>query len=252
MVTGGSRGIGRAVARMLVDEGVDVAILARTEGTLHSTADELRAASGRNVFAVSADTRDRSAVEAAFAHAAQALGSIDILVNCAAVPGGKAARRLTEVDEADLLDEFSTKYLGYLRCIRAAIPYMQNNRWGRVVSIGGYSARKAGSYVAGFRNLSLAHMARTLAHEFGADGITVNVIHPAAVRTETWVAEKAGQLGVTPEEYERMVASGNAVGRMVRPPEVAAAAIFLASEPAAAITGEVLVVSGGEGQAVHG
>src|ERR1700683_2579832 len=116
IVTGGSRGIGKAIARQLAEEGVDVVISARGKGQLEATAAELSAATGRRVIAVVADTQDKSAVDALVASAVAQLGGIDILVNNAAIPGGVSnAARLDQVVDSEVLQDIDVKVVGYLR-----------------------------------------------------------------------------------------------------------------------------------------
>ena len=133
LVTGGSRGIGKAVARALLLEGAQVAILARNAERLAATVAELVNETGGKVVAVVADTIDDAQVARALAEAVLALdGGIDILVNAAAEPGGYAAPpRLHEIDAEIFQREMDTKVMGYIRCARAVAPYMQAQRWGR-------------------------------------------------------------------------------------------------------------------------
>jgi NAD(P)-dependent dehydrogenase (short-subunit alcohol dehydrogenase family) len=162
------------------------------------------------------------------------------------------------VDE-DLLNDFDVKYMGALRCARAAIPYLQEQGWGRIINISGTNARTAGNLSGGARNVSLVHFTKTLAMQLGRYGITVNCIHPGVTRTERTpglLAARAAQLGIAPEEVERRDFApdsprGNAIGRMVDASEIAYLTAFLASDKAWAITGELVVANGGVGQAVY-
>jgi NAD(P)-dependent dehydrogenase (short-subunit alcohol dehydrogenase family) len=162
------------------------------------------------------------------------------------------------VDE-DLLHDFNVKYVGALRCARAAIPYLKEQGWGRIINISGTNGRTAGNLSGGARNVALVHFTKTLAMQLGRFGITVNCIHPGITRTERTpglLAARAKQLGITPEEVEgRDFAPdsprGNAINRMVDASEIAYVAAFLASDKAWAITGELVVANGGVGQAVY-
>src|SRR6476659_11323146 len=125
LVTGGSRGIGKAIARELAREGADVAIVARDAVALAATAAELRAETGRRIAALTADTGDDASVERMVAEAVAALGRIDILVNCAARPGGQAPPpALADITDAIFWDDVNVKVLGYLRCAREVAPHM--------------------------------------------------------------------------------------------------------------------------------
>jgi len=261
IVTGGSRGIGKAIARELAREGVDVAIIARTETDLAATARELATETNRRIIPLVADVTSRAQVEQMVAEAAGQMGGVDILVNSGSAPGGSATAigPIETVVDEDLIQDFNIKYVGALRCSRAVLPLMQKQRWGRIINISGANARNAGNLSGGARNGAMVHMTKTLAVQFGRFGITVNCIHPGTTRTERTprlVAARAAELGVSPEEAERRDLApdsprGNAICRMVDASEIAFLAAFLASEKAWAVTGEVIAATGGAGRAVY-
>lgn len=141
IVTGGSMGIGRAVARELAREGVEVAICARRLELLEEAAAELALETGTRVVPVQTDTTISESVESMVAATVATLGRVDILVNCAAVPGGLVQGPLAEASDEALLEDINTKVVGYLRCAKAVAPHMQRQGWGRIVNIGGLSAR---------------------------------------------------------------------------------------------------------------
>ena len=261
IVTGGSLGIGRAIARELAREGVDVAIVARSKDQLDTTARELSAETGRRVLPLVADVTNRAQVDGMVAQAAAQLGGLHILVNSGSPPGGSAGATgpIESVVDEDLLHDFNVKYVGALRCARAAIPYLKEQKWGRIINISGTNARNAGNLSGGARNTSLVHMTKTLAVQLGRFGITVNCIHPGTTRTERTprlLAARAKELGVTPEEAERRDFAedsprGNAICRMVDAAEIAYVTAFLASDKAWAVTGELVVATGGAGRSVY-
>src|SRR6266702_6157559 len=207
LVTGGSLGIGKAIALELAREGVDVAIVARTKDRLEAAARELEGQTGRRVLPLVADVTSKEQVDRAVAQAADQLGGVHILVNSGSPPGGSATATgpiETVVDE-DLLHDFNVKYVGALRCARAVLPHMKEHRWGRIINISGTNARNAGNLSGGARNTSLVHLTKTLAVQVGRFGITVNCIHPGITRTERTprlVAARAAELGVAPAEGE--------------------------------------------------
>lgn len=261
IVTGGSLGIGKAIARELAREGVDVAIVARTKDQLEAAARELAAETGRRVIPLAADVTSKAQVDAMVDQAAAQLGGLHILVNSGSPPGGSAAATgpiETVVDE-DLLHDFNVKYVGALRCARAAIPHMKKAGWGRIVNISGTNARNAGNLSGGARNTSLVHLTKTLAVQVGRFGITVNCVHPGTTRTERTprlLAARAKELGIAPEEVEARDFApdsprGNAICRMVDAAEIAYVTAFLASERAWAVTGELVVATGGAGRSVY-
>jgi len=252
IVTGGSRGIGKAIARELAREGVDVAIVARNREALEATARELAAETNRRIVPLAADVTSKEQVDAMVAEAVRQLGGVDILVNSGSAPGGSAT-------DEDLLQDFNVKYVGALRCSRAVIPLMKAAGWGRIINISGANARNAGNLSGGARNASLVHMTKTLAVQLGRHGITVNCIHPGTTRTErtpSLLAARAAQLGVSPEEAERQDFSpdsprGNAICRMVDASEIAFVTVFLASDKAWAVSGELVAATGGAGRSVY-
>jgi NAD(P)-dependent dehydrogenase (short-subunit alcohol dehydrogenase family) len=261
IVTGGSLGIGKAIARELAREGVDVAIVARTKDQLEATARELAAETGQRIIPLAADVTSKAQVDAMVAQAAAQLGGLHILVNSGSPPGGSAGATgpiETVVDE-DLLRDFDVKYVGALRCARAAIPFMKEQGWGRIINISGTNARNAGNLSGGARNTSLVHLSKTLAVQVGRFGITVNCVHPGTTRTERTarlLAARAKELGVAPEEVESRDFApdsprGNAICRMVDATEIAYVTVFLASEKSWAVSGELVVATGGAGRSVY-
>jgi NAD(P)-dependent dehydrogenase (short-subunit alcohol dehydrogenase family) len=261
IVTGGSLGIGKAIARELAREGVDVAIVARTKDQLEATARELAAETKQRVIPLAADVTSRAQVDAMVAQAAAQLGGVHILVNSGSPPGGSATATgpiETVVDE-DLLHDFNVKYVGALRCARAVIPHMKARGWGRIINISGTNARNAGNLSGGARNTSLVHLTKTLAVQLGRFGITVNCVHPGTTRTERTpklLAARAKELGVAVEEVEARDFApdsprGNAICRMVDASEIAYVTVFLASDRAWAVSGELVVATGGAGRAVY-
>ncbi|MFZ2005636.1 MAG: SDR family NAD(P)-dependent oxidoreductase [Stellaceae bacterium] len=261
IVTGGSRGIGKAIARELAREGVDVAIAARNQADLEATARELAAETNRRIVPLAADVTSKEQVERMIAQAAQQLGGVDILVNSGSAPGGSttATGPVETVVDEDLIEDFNVKYVGALRCARAVIPFMKEAGWGRIINISGGNARNAGNLSGGARNAGLVHMTKTLAVQLGRHGITVNCIHPGTTRTErtpSLLAARAAQFGISPEEAEKRDFApdsprGNAICRMVDASEVAFVATFLCSEKAWAVSGELVVASGGAGRSVY-
>ena len=261
IVTGGSLGIGKAIARELAREGADVAIVARTKDQLEATARELAAETGRRVIPLAADVTSRAQVDAMVAQAANQLGGLHILVNSGSPPGGSASATgpIESVVDEDLLQDFNVKYVGALRCARAVIPYLKEQKWGRIVNISGTNARNAGNLSGGARNTSLVHMTKTLAVQLGRFGITVNCVHPGTTRTERTprlLAARATELGITPEEAEKRDFTpdsprGNAICRMVDASEIAYVTAFLASDRSWAISGELVVATGGAGRSVY-
>jgi len=256
LVTGGSRGIGQAIARALAHEGADVALLARQEGPLAAAAAELAAESGRRVVGVRADTtRDEQVRDAVAAAAALLGGPMHILVNAAAEPAGFAAPpQLGEITSAYFHAEMDTKVMGYLRCAREVAPGMRAEGWGRIVLISGLAARQTGNPVGSMRNIAVAALGKNLADELGPHGINVNVVHPGLTRTERTaplVAARARAQGLDESEVLAQMAAGNSIRHLVDAAEVADVVAFLCSPRSRAINGDVIAAGGGAPRSIH-
>jgi NAD(P)-dependent dehydrogenase (short-subunit alcohol dehydrogenase family) len=255
IVTGGSRGIGRAVARVLAAEGMDVAITARNRDDLEAAAADLASESGRRIVAVPSDTGSDEQVRAMVERAAAELGGVDVLVNCAAQPGGQAPPpRLAEIGDDVFWSDVNVKVLGYLRCIREVVPHMARRGGGRIVNVSGLAARSTGSTIGSIRNVAVAAMTKNLADELGPQGISVVVVHPALTRTERTpgvIRAQAERLGVSEAEVEQRMSRGNVLGRLIDAHEVATVIAFLASPRAIAINGDAVAVGGGISGSIH-
>jgi NAD(P)-dependent dehydrogenase (short-subunit alcohol dehydrogenase family) len=248
IVTGGSRGIGLAVARALAAEDADVALVARDKSALEIARESVAAESGRTVLAVSADTGDEQSVRDMVAEVVAGLGGADILVNAAARPSTGAAVGFDAFSEAEFGEQVNVKVLGYLRCIRAVVPHMRAAGWGRIINISGLAARSTGSITGSVRNVAVAALTKNLADELGRDGINVTVVHPALTVTErmpSLYADRAASDGVSEAEAALRLAAGMSIGRLVTAEEVASVVAFLASPKSVAINGDAIAAGGG-------
>jgi len=254
IVTGGSVGIGKETARKLASEGVSVVIAARTRDTLEAAASQLRADTGGKVEPIAVDTTSSESVRALVAGTMQRFGSVDILVNCAAAPGGLVRNNIELADEEALLLDLNTKLVGYFRMCKYCVPHMRAAQWGRIINVGGLTARCTEA-MSGMRNTALVHLTKTLSDQLGPDGITVNIVHPGVTRTEhveKWFGEMARSEGTTVEAIiKREAADPAAVRRMLEVEEVADCILFLASGRASGLTGESIAVDGGLSRAVY-
>ena len=232
IVTGGSRGIGKAIAGELAREGADVAVCGRNQQTIGEAAQALAKDTGRRIIPIVADTTNWDSVTRMVQTVVAQLGRVDVLVNNAATPGGLVSGPLADADEKALLEDIDTKVLGYLRCAKAVAPHMREHGWGRIVNIGGLSGRRSGN-ISGLRNAAIVHLTKTLSDQLGQHGITVNLVHPGATRTER-----------TDAATEKR-AAGNAIRRIVDASEIAQVVTFLASTKAANVTGIAIDASGG-------
>lgn len=247
LVTGGSMGIGYAIAKTLALEGMHVAIAARREALLRDAAGRLQEETGKSVLVVPADTTRQDQVDRMVGTVQDMHSRIDVLVNCAANPSGRVRNEIQEFDDAALLEDLNTKVVGYARCARAVTPRMKWAGWGRIINIGGLTGR-ASNVLSGMRNVALCHLTKTLSDQLGPSGITVNTIHPGVIQTPHIVElfeREAVKRGTTPEQIEAEFAQSTPIRRVIAAEEVANAVAFLASPLADAITGESIAVDGG-------
>jgi len=255
VVTGASRGIGNAVARALLAEGADVALVARDRAALEEAARQL-SRSGCRVLSVPGDTTDDAQVRGIAQRSAIEWGGIDILVNAAAQPRRQlsSAKALANLSDDDVRAELETKVLGYLRCARAVAPYMVAQGWGRIINVAGLSARQTGSITGSIRNVAVVALTKNLADELGPAGINVNAVHPGLTVTErlpSVLAQQAESLQISETEAMARLASDVSVGRLITAAEVADVVTFLASPRSVAVNGDVLTVGGGARRAIH-
>jgi NAD(P)-dependent dehydrogenase (short-subunit alcohol dehydrogenase family) len=255
LVTGGSRGIGKAAAAALFAEGAEVALAARSADRLEQAAADIAGGSGRAVHTVEADTGDDASVRQLAQRARELMGGVDILVNCAATPGGQARPpALAEITSEAFWADVNVKVLGYLRCAQAVAPGMVEAGWGRIISVSGLAARSTGSTIGSIRNVSVAAMTKNLADELGPHGVNVTVIHPGLTRTEATpgvVAARAAAAGVEPAEIERRMAKTTTIGRLLDASEIAVLIAFLASPLSVPINGEAIACGGGAPGVIH-
>ncbi|CAN5142481.1 SDR family oxidoreductase [soil metagenome] len=247
IISGGSRGIGYAIAEGLAAEGVDLVLAARGEEVVDAAA-RLAEHSGRRVIGIRADSGDDAAVRAMVERAVAELGGVDILVNTAATPWS-ADKNVPASETGDELmrAEFEVKVLGYLRTARAVAPHMVAQGWGRIINISGLGARNAGSVAQTVRNISVSAITKNLADELGPKGVNVTVVHPGLTRTPEMAerfAAQAAERGITVDELESGMIR-NAVHRMIDAENVADVVVFLASPRSIAITGDAIAAGGG-------
>jgi NAD(P)-dependent dehydrogenase (short-subunit alcohol dehydrogenase family) len=255
LVTGGSRGIGKAIARTLAEEGCAVAIAARDLEATQTAATELAELTGATVVPLQADTGSDESVKAMVAAAVARLGGLDILVNNAAKPGGQAPPpKLAEITDETFFDDVNVKVMGYLRCVREAAPHLTANGWGRVINISGLAARSTGSVIGSIRNVSVAALTKNLADELGPHGVNVTVVHPGLTRTEATsgvVGAHAAARGVSEADIERRMAEGNSIRKLIDAEEIAWVVAFLASPRSIAINGDAVACGGGQPGTIH-
>lgn len=251
IVTGGSRGIGLAVSRALLGEGVLVAIAARSQLGLDEAVDEL-GGPGRRVLGVVADTTDDQQVDRLVDRVLADFHGIDILVNCAARRGTPATGSALEgFDEAEFRLDVETKVLGYLRCARAVAPHMVAQGWGRIINVGGIGARRTGHLATSMRNVAVAALSKNLADELGPSGVNVTVVHPGMTEVEPRTARERAQFEQSRPAVAARAAEEVGIGRAVTTAEIADVVAFLASPKSVALNGDPVVTAGGMRKVIY-
>lgn len=254
IVTGGSRGIGRAIARQLAVEGCDVAICARSEDRLKQAAAELAKESGRKVVPIACDTLDAAAIKRFVDTAARELGGLHIVINNAARVGGTPGTVET-VSDADVLRDFEEKVVGYLRTVQAAVPYLKQAGWGRVINVSGGAGRAPGTSVSGgIRNIGTINLTKSMANALGPFGINVNAIYPGQTVTESTLeryAEQAQREGTSVEALRRAADERTLLQHVVTATDIGYFVAMLCSPLTIGVHGEAIGIDGGNRADMH-
>jgi NAD(P)-dependent dehydrogenase (short-subunit alcohol dehydrogenase family) len=246
LITGGSRGIGKEIARRFVEEGANVCLCARGEGALNETAEELRQMGGRAATHV-ADVSDQGSVEEMVGHALAEFGALDILVNNAGV---MMSKRFMDYSFEEFDQMMRVNFYGVFHVTRAVLPSMMEQKRGKIVNMAS-TAGKWGSANQSAYNVSkhaVVGLTRCLALEMAPFHINVNAICPAGVEGDeigSLVEHWATQMGVTKEQARKNITSRSPIGRFINPDEVASLAVYLASDESDAMTAQSLSLCGG-------
>jgi NAD(P)-dependent dehydrogenase (short-subunit alcohol dehydrogenase family) len=247
IVTGGGQGIGSHIALRFAEEGSAVTLAARSEPLIDEVARKIRERGGRALPVVT-DVSDESSVERMMRATLDEFGTIDVLVNNAGIPGPTGPA--TKISREDWERTLAVNLTGAWLCAKHALPIMIERRRGRVInitSLAGLIAYALRSPYAASK-WAMIGLTQTLAQEVGGDNITVNAIAPGPVhgpRIERVIRNRAAEMGRPYEEVERDYVEPIALKRMVEETDVAAMALFLASEDGRNITGETIEISGG-------
>ena len=248
LVTGGGRGIGRAIALAIADAGGDVAVASRSMHELEAVAGEIRERGTRG-FALVMDVMNREAITNGVNEGAGKLGGLDILVNNA---GGVITDHPAKLDPLNhdgqvFEDNLFLNLTQAFYATKAALPYMMKQKWGRIINIGsGYAKNGGGSLAYSAAKHGLIGFTRSLAYSAAAHGINVNVLCPGWTNTRLVDWNVLGMMmGVSAAEAKRIAESQNIQKRIVEPEELGAMAAMLASDAAGAVTGQVISVDGG-------
>lgn len=248
LVTGGSMGIGKAIARSLAREGCKVAICARDSGRLEKAAQELARETGGEIASFPADLTRTDDANRLVQHTIDHFGRLDILVNNAGAAPGGVIETLTDDDWERGME---LKFMGYVRCTRAALPHMRKQGKGRVVNLIGNDGVKHSYWeiVPGAANAAGQNFTISLAGQYARENISFVAVNPGPVRTERWdglVEAMARDMGITVDEANRRAAASIPMGRIAEPEEVANLVTYLASDLAHYVNGTMIEIDGGQ------
>lgn len=247
IVTGGSQGIGKAIALAFAGQGAQVVIAARTASRLAEALKELQAIRPPSL-AIKTDVADESQVKAMVKKVFDEFGSIDILVNNASIMG--PTKMVIEIAAEEWQEVLNVNLLGTVFCSREALRVMMKQKHGNIInvtSVAGKTGRALRTPYAAAK-AAVMNFTHSLAMEFAPYNIRINSVCPGTVEGERIYrvfTEKAKKLGISYEEAAQQRIKETPMGRLIQPEEVAALAVFLASEDASGMTGQVINVSGG-------
>lgn len=246
IVTGASRGIGRAIVAELAREGCDIVAAARTGEALTSLASEVRQAHNRRVVPCAGDLREMDAIQKVVDTAIKEFGKIDIVVNNA---GATKRGEFFSLTDADFHDGFALKFHGYVRLSRAAWPHLKKTH-GSIINIIGVGGRTAAAdfTIGGPVNAALFNFTKALARLGVRDGVRVNGLSPGSIETDRLkgrLSVLAKDEGISEDEARRRNLAQLGVARFGRPDEIGKLVCFLASAPADYIQGALVDMDGG-------
>jgi 3-oxoacyl-[acyl-carrier protein] reductase len=248
LVTGGSEGIGKGITLALAKEGVDVAICARRKDVLEKTAADIAKQTNRKIVAIPADLRKDADAKNFIEQAHNALGRIDIMINNAGSAAGGVIEHLTEDDWDKGLQ---LKFMGYVRCLRYALPIMVKQGGGRVVNLIGNDGVKPSYWeiCPGAANAAGQNLTLSLAGQYGKNGISFCAVNPGPVRTERWVGlvkAMSRDMKLSYEQADQLAPSSIPMGRIAEVEEVANLVVMLASPLMHMVNGTMIEIDGGQ------
>lgn len=247
IVAASSQGIGRATAEAFAREGAQVAMCARTEAPLREAADKIRKETGTEVFAEPLDVTDAAQVQHFIEQVAKRFGRIDVCVTNA---GGPPAKNFLSISPDEWRKAVDLNFLSVVHLAKAAIPYMQRHRWGRIITITSVTVKQpvAELIMSNAVRAAVVGLVKSLSNEFGKDGILVNNVAPGYTATDRLreLAEvRALAAGTSPEQIYQSWTAEIPVRRLGDPKDIADVILWLASERAAYVTGQTILADGG-------
>lgn len=247
IIGGASRGIGKATALGFAREGAKVALCARDSDILHSTAEEIRSQTGAEVLAVTGDLSQEEAAGRLVDETVSRFGTIHVLV---ANTGGPPLGSFSNVSDADWENAFALNFFSTVRLIRKALPHMQQQKWGRIISIMSVAVKEPmdGLILSNGVRPAVIGMAKTLSREVGKHNITVNTVLPGRILTDRLKGHLSVRAQRVGKEFEQVISESAAevpLRRIGDPQELANVIVFLASEAASYVNGVSIQVDGG-------
>ena len=247
VVGASSKGLGKAIAHGLAEEGAKIVVCARNEGTLGATAAEIRENTGSEVMSMSADVSNPRDVENLIEASIEHFGGIDVLVNNA---GGPRAGRFDDLDIADYQDAVSLNLMSTINLTHAVVPSMRARGGGRIINLTSVSVKQPveGLMLSNMARTGVIGFAKTLATELAPENILINNVCPGIIftdRIQQLATVRAEEAGITFDEAIENMTQNIPLGRIGDPQEFANLVVFLASERASYITGVTIQVDGG-------
>lgn len=253
LVAAASQGLGKASALSLAQEGARLVICSRHEQSIKETAEEIRSKTGATVVPVVADVSKEGDIEAFVQTAIREFGTVHVLVNNA---GGPPIGHLLNVSDEEWSKGVQLTLMSVVRFIRAVLPHMENQRWGRIISIVSIAAKQPINelLISSTLRPGILGLTKVLSNQYAKDNITVNTICPGLIltkRQQELSGSRASDKNMTLEEYLSESAKAIPAGRLGRPEEIGNVVAFLASEQASYINGVNLLVDGGAARGIH-
>ncbi len=243
LVAASSKGLGKAAALALAQEGAPVTICARTEADLAAAADEIRGTTHADVLAVPADLTTAEGIQGVVTATVEHFGGVDILVDSS---GGPPPGRFDDLTDDDWRHAFEIVTMNFVRFVREVVPHMREKRWGRIIGIQSSSVKEpvANLDLSNGVRPGVAGLMKAIMPDLAKDGITINLVLPGIFLTDR-IRHGFGPNAPDDETIERFVGATVPIGRLGEPEELGHLVAFLASAQAAYITGAVYQIDGG-------